>query len=1197
MTPRPFQHWIFSICDCPSQLIFISDLQSKEDVLKALIHRQIWGSELVYPTLGEEYMLSEVSSEYNAQQRLFPAKAVESYEWLAELLRNSTSLSHQQRLILSQLDETTSTRTASLIQQCQTFRNTDPSVEARLITTLLETASKWNDHNLEFKQVLELFTPSKTQQHSELDAIDTHTKAEDWISKAEQDGLFSEDFYRETNPDLPKDTDFPVHFIEHGWREGRDPSQYFSVTRYNSAYPDVYAAGVNPLRHFIEYGQDRQRFPSSSFEQSRQMHPESVDLSLLRIPEAFDTRTYRLAILIHIHYSDVLNSIIEKLARLEIDFDLLISTTSEKTSSELQETLKGTKYAGCSIVRTSENRGRDVGAFINCFIDKYGEYDLICKLHGKKSPHLKHFGAHWFDYLIESSIGSNELVRQIIFFFSMCSRAGVFAPVPFKGTNNSDWADNLNIAKELVSQLSEQDAQNLAHEPLAYPSATVFWFRPQALVELYGRYKPEQFPAEPLPIDATIAHAIERLIPYFTTRSGYTFMCYKQRLAEIRIAKEHSIIEFLKHDNSSNKKKILLFSHDASNTGAPRTAIGIHSALNRTAEYECLAILLGGGPLEEDFKQAGPTITFPNGIGMDVLSDIFQASNSRLSVVCNTCVTSNIGRLARNYGHHAVSLVHEYASTGYWPKEFFIDALQADVTVFPGTSVLETAVDYTSILPANELILRPQGIYRDAFPEVSVKEARLSVRKELDLSDDTILILGCGMLERRKGIDLFLDVAMELGQRPHFNKYSISFLWIGAVPPSEKEFAQFQLERLSEYEHSNVTIQILSSVKKTDRYFAASDIFFLSSRFDPFPGVVLEGMACKLPIVCFKPATDATTAFINQCGGIAIETFSAVHAADAIYSLAENKRLRREMGIFGEKRLRSEYTFKRYMETMAVALVPTSARAETGNSGHQSNESPIKQDPIFSIVVPAYKTPLLFLQQMLDSVIRQSYQRFELVVAASNFSKQEIALLEFYANAHPGIKPIFLERNLGIAGNTNSALAQATGTHVCFLDHDDMLHAKCLERITDCIGSTSADFIYTDEDKVDYGGALYHGPVRKPEFSQQLLESHNYITHLTVIGKQLLQKTGEISSDYDGAQDYDFILRATELATSIVHIPEVLYHWRESEGSTSTGLSDAKPYAVDAGRRALEARLMRQGRKHEAVTSTETPFVYKVVNK
>jgi hypothetical protein len=467
----------------------------------------------------------------------------------------------------------------------------------------------------------------------------------------------------------------------------------------------------------------------------------------------------KIAILLHIHYPDVLHDILPHLVSSAADYDLLITATSDFVASDIHA-VTAEYPLRCRIrVRVVQYRVRDIGAFVNEFTDVYQDYDFICKLHGKKSPHLDHFGRSWRRYLIAHTIGNDDISRRIAFFFTISPQLGVFAPVPFMGTNNSDWAGNLSIARELVANIDREAADLLGQEPLRYPSATVFWFRPESLADLYRRYPAEFFPSEPLPVDGTVAHALERLIPFFAMRGGYQFGCYRHRRSHLEWSAEYPILTFLQAHRPVRRRKVLLFSHDASNTGAPRTAIGLHRALNTSGDVDCLAVVLGGGPLEERFHEAGPSLILPNGISLEVLAEILEIAPRDVSLICNTVVTGGVVELARNYGLHVVSLVHEYASAGFWPQDLFRKALEADVCVFPGTSVLEAAVSFCGKIPAHNCLLRPQGLYRDDFPRFSRAEVRDLVLSELGLGSETTIVMGCGMLENRKGFDIFIDTA------------------------------------------------------------------------------------------------------------------------------------------------------------------------------------------------------------------------------------------------------------------------------------------------------------------------------------------------------------------------------------------------------------------------------------------------------
>jgi hypothetical protein len=419
----------------------------------------------------------------------------------------------------------------------------------------------------------------------------------------------------------------------------------------------------------------------------------------------------------------------------------------------------------------------------------------------------------------------------------------------------------------------------------------------------------------------------------------------------------------------------------------------------------------------------------------------------------------------------------------------------------------------------------------------------------------------------------------------------LAFLWVGSLPHPDLEDVQKQLDRIASSPDLSRYVHLLGQVPEADRYFAAADLFFLSSRFDPFPGVVLEAMAAGMPIVCFREATDVTDAFIPPCGGYALNKIDPSEAASVLLKLALNPSLRMEMGDFARRRLRSHYSFASYTSMLLPHLFNHNVSDTVGRM------LPDSRYPFFSIVVPAFRTPLAFLQQLIFSVLNQSYPNFELIIAGSELDPM-VAEFSMAAGRFDGrVKPIFLERNLVISGNTNAAIDQSSGTHVCFLDHDDLLHAHCLLRVSDAIARMNPDFIFTDEDKVDSSGVHFHSPVRKTGFNQDLLERNNYITHFTVVSRRVLDVIGGVRSDYDGAQDYDFILRATDASETIWHIPEVLYHWRESEQSTSSGQSQSKPYAVEAGRLALEDHLLRLGRHHELVENSDLPFVYKIVQK
>jgi len=232
--------------------------------------------------------------------------------------------------------------------------------------------------------------------------------------------------------------------------------------------------------------------------------------------------------------------------------------------------------------------------------------------------------------------------------------------------------------------------------------------------------------------------------------------------------------------------------------------------------------------------------------------------------------------------------------------------------------------------------------------------------------------------------------------------------------------------------------------------------------------------------------------------------------------------------------------------------------------------------PLFSVVIPVFETPEKFLREMLDSVLKQTYAKLELCVAdGSRKGKSREAILKEYAAKDGRVKYRVLGENLGISGNTNAALSLATGNFIVLCDHDDILPEQALFECAKAVREhPGCDCLYSDEDKLDMDGGSLFDPNFKPDFNQDLLTSVNYICHLFVVRRDLVEKAGTFDSAYDGAQDYDFIFRVTEQAREIVHIPKVLYHWRCHMNSTASN-PESKLYAFEAGARAIRAHYQR----------------------
>ncbi len=235
--------------------------------------------------------------------------------------------------------------------------------------------------------------------------------------------------------------------------------------------------------------------------------------------------------------------------------------------------------------------------------------------------------------------------------------------------------------------------------------------------------------------------------------------------------------------------------------------------------------------------------------------------------------------------------------------------------------------------------------------------------------------------------------------------------------------------------------------------------------------------------------------------------------------------------------------------------------------------------PLISIIVPVYNTPPAILESTIRSVLEQTYSNWELCIVDGKSTNPNIEkILNKFSRGYPRIKIKYLERNLGISGNSNVAIAISTGEFVTFLDHDDTLAPFALFEVVKALNENQdLDFIYSDKDLLSENGKDRFNPLFKPDWSPDIMFSANYLTHLCVIRKSLVNQLGGFLSETDGAQDWDLFLRVTEKTNRIYHIPQVLYHWRLLDSSCSKRGADAKPYIMSTQRITLENHIKRCG--------------------
>jgi glycosyltransferase involved in cell wall biosynthesis len=250
--------------------------------------------------------------------------------------------------------------------------------------------------------------------------------------------------------------------------------------------------------------------------------------------------------------------------------------------------------------------------------------------------------------------------------------------------------------------------------------------------------------------------------------------------------------------------------------------------------------------------------------------------------------------------------------------------------------------------------------------------------------------------------------------------------------------------------------------------------------------------------------------------------------------------------------------------------------------------------PVISIIVPVYNTPETFLREMIESVLDQVYPYWELCICDDASPQPQVqTILQEYAAKDSRIKVVRHEQNQHISHTSNSAIALATGEFISLLDHDDILTPDALCEIVLLLNChPEADFIYSDEDKLFEDHTL-GSPYFKPDWSPDSLLARMYTCHFSTYRRTLIEKLGGFRAGFEGSQDYDLVLRVTEQTDHIFHIPKMLYHWRIHSGSTATYIN-AKPYTLDASRRAITEALQRRGEEAAILDVIELPTFYSI---
>lgn len=345
------------------------------------------------------------------------------------------------------------------------------------------------------------------------------------------ESLFDSEYYRsQIISDLPMDSaELLDHYLENSVAEGTDPSSGFSTIYYLNNYPEIYNTDLHPFEHYATLGQYQFRRPHAKWvahDLKFNHDPRKLRKTLTLPAEAEFQKNEivhpKLGIHVHAHFVEEFQIVLDCLGNVSPIHTLHVTTNSVYKKEQLLEMINRWDQAGCIVnVEIVENRGRDVLPMIDWLKESSEKFDLVLHVHTKRSPHLGDKGGDWFRNSLNGLIGSRSSCQSLFAYFDEFENLGVAYPAPV-GISSEwiTWGPNLPLAENLMRKL-EIDSSVLNDE-IDFPAGTMFWFRPDALSDLFnGKITREDFPKEPIGLDGTLAHAIERCIQYLAANSGY----------------------------------------------------------------------------------------------------------------------------------------------------------------------------------------------------------------------------------------------------------------------------------------------------------------------------------------------------------------------------------------------------------------------------------------------------------------------------------------------------------------------------------------------------------------------------------------------------------------------------------------------------------------------------------------------------
>lgn len=627
------------------------------------------------------------------------------------------------------------------------------------------------------------------------------------------------------------------------------------------------------------------------------------------------------------------------------------------------------------------------------------------------------------------------------------------------------------------------------------------------------------------------------------------------------------------------RPRVLFLSHETTLSGAPMQLLYAIPQLQRRG-WEIVFAAPERGPISDALEQAGTPVRFEP----TFLTDIEHVKLRELCrdfdvVVANTIAAWPAVRAAAREGIPVVWYIHETL---------------VGIHLIGQISEIRPTLDLADVIitPTRQTARVYQGLTRTSVEVVPYGIPDLGYALRVAATDAPTKFLLLGSYEERKGQDIFLEALhrMDAGVRERG-----SFTLAGR--PLDRAFFDRATAKAAMFPN----VQLLTGLEHADaaRLMTETDVLVISSRDETMPISIIEALSLGRAVIT-SDVGGIREWIRDGLNGFLVPPEDGPALADAISRSISDPPGRAAIAETGRRSYERHFRVETFSENFS-RVVLRAWRGEIPPAGRQTcsydewlrefdtpataERAELRRrmrhltcEPLISVLMPVYNPEPDFLRAAIESVKAQLYPRWELCIADDASTDSRIRpLLEEALASDDRIKVVFRPTNGHISACSNSALALATGEWCALLDHDDTLSEGALAYVAQEIDRRpDAALIYSDEDKIDAAG-VRSNPFFKSDYDSELFLAQNYINHLGIYRRVLLNEIGGFREGFEGSQDYDLALRVLERisATQVRHIPRILYHWRTAGGSLAAAV-DAKPYARGAARRAIADHLRRR---------------------